>query len=608
MMDRMSTTQLYPPTAEQQAAIDLFLTGQDLVIEAGAGTGKTATLVFIAEAAQQQGKRGQFLAFNKGIVEDCKGRFPISCDVRTVHSLAFRNIMGSRPGLKARLNSKRLSRTVEARILDVHDLNLRVTIGDVTQDKRLSADFLVAHVMRGIDRYCQSDSAEIEPWHFPTIEGIDEIDDLGNHRGDNNRRIAAQMVSVMQRAWTDLVSDDGRLRFTHAVYLKLWERSSPVVGTDYIVLDEAQDLSPCIQSVVMQQQGRSQLVFVGDQNQSIYGFTGAVDAMAQLVGPRTYLTKSFRFGPTIAAAANRILDRIPGAELRLVGHDPIPSKLEALTEPDAVLCRTNAKAIGVALAAMADGKRVAIADSLKKNVVGFAKAAIDLQRFGSTDHPELAPFSSWEAVQQFIADDPAGGDLKLLVDLVDAFGAEFIIVKLADTVTEARADLVVSTAHTSKGREWNGVQLADDFVRETRDLSPEELRLLYVAVTRAKIILDAVSVPMVLGGGAAKPDPLVESVEMPLPSPTIVEPTPEPEPVADPFPATWGTAQPGDTVQHPEHGAVKVSTNRERDGMRRLLGKRTQDGVQVLLNERPDEAVMVLARTLSAADVAAEQV
>lgn len=201
----MSTTQLYPPTTEQQQALDLFRAGTDLVIKAGAGTGKTAALVFLAEDGQTRGLRGQFLAFNKGIIEDCKGRFPASCDVRTVHSLAFRNIMGSRPGLKARLNSSRLARSHEAAILDVHDINIEIRMGDVRQAKRLSAEFLVAHVMRGVERFCQSDSMEIEAWHFPTIEGIDQIDEAGRHRGDNNRRIANEMLTPMRRAWADLI-------------------------------------------------------------------------------------------------------------------------------------------------------------------------------------------------------------------------------------------------------------------------------------------------------------------------------------------------------------------------------------------------------------------
>lgn len=638
----MSTNQ-YPPTAEQAVAVDLFATGQDMVVEAGAGTGKTSTLVFMAEHGARAGRRGQFLAFNKGIVEESKSRFPASCDARTIHSLAFRAIMGSRPALKARLNSKRLSRGQEARILDVQAINVTVGLGSFRQNKRLAPEFLVARVMQGVERFCQSDSAEIEAWHFPTIEGLDEIDDRGSHRGSNNRRLAEEMVPAMRRAWDDLTDDIGRLRFTHSVYLKLWERSNPVIGADYILFDEAQDVSGVMRSIVLQQKGKAQLVFVGDSQQEIYGFTGATNAMAALDGPRCYLTQSFRFGPAIAEIANRILNRIPGAELRLVGFERIDSVLARTEEPDAMLCRTNAKAVSTALSAMADGKRVAIAQSLKTNVISFAKAAIDLKSYGSTEHPELAPFSSWGAVQEFVENDPAGGDLKLLVDLVDEFGAETIIARLADTVEAGSScDLTVSTAHTSKGLEWNTVRLADDFVREGRDLSPEELRLLYVAVTRAKFVLDCYSVPMTLAGpthsnlpkaAALPPAPQVqvdddvldaeEADEVPaLPAAPAATVNPEeaalweaadsgyyddedgyntpptaPAPAA-PEPAgvvkTYGDLVVGDTLMHPSYGLVRVRTIRQRDSVRRMIVRRVGEHGEALLEERLGDEVVVL--------------
>jgi superfamily I DNA/RNA helicase len=63
---------------------------------------------------------------------------------------------------------------------------------------------------------------------------------------------------------------------------------------------------------------------------------------------------------------------------------------------------------------------------------------------------------------------------------------------------ESRADLVLSTVHKAKGREWPRVAIADDFSpfrrmkhgRET--VSREDVRLIYVALTRAR---EAVEIP-----------------------------------------------------------------------------------------------------------------
>ncbi|MCY1208323.1 hypothetical protein D9M68_139780 [compost metagenome] len=53
----------------------------------------------------------------------------------------------------------------------------------------------------------------------------------------------------------------------------------------------------------------------------------------------------------------------------------------------------------------------------------------------------------------------------------------------------------MSTVHRAKGLEWERVLLAGDFKFKTGDdgkltMAPEEMRLLYVAMTRVKRLLD----------------------------------------------------------------------------------------------------------------------
>jgi Rad3-related DNA helicase len=79
------------PTAEQARARDLFTAGGDLVIEAGAGTGKTSTLTLLADAAPR-GALGQYVAFNKAIVADAGSKMPGHVNASTAHSLAFRAV------------------------------------------------------------------------------------------------------------------------------------------------------------------------------------------------------------------------------------------------------------------------------------------------------------------------------------------------------------------------------------------------------------------------------------------------------------------------------------------------------------------------------------
>lgn len=474
----------FAPTAEQTEAIDKFLTGKPLVIEAGAGTGKTSTLILLAEAAPE--KQMQYVAFNRAIVDESRSKMPSNVNCSTIHSLGMRAV-GSK--FRHRLDSSRLKSQEIARRLDVDECY--VTLGDGTK-KRLAAGYLASHVMRGIVNFCQSADARPGPEHLPYIEGIDLPTAAGKRTWDNNREVGKRLSGAIARAWKDLTDIEGVLPYGHHVYLKLWELSDPKIYADVVLFDEAQDASPVMASIISQQT-EAQRVYVGDSQQQLYAWLGAVNALGQIDGAeRAFLTKSFRFGAEIARTANLVLEWLD-AELRITGNESIDSTLAPLPDPDAVLCRTNAVAVSTCLGAMEQGKKVHLVGGARE-IVDFAKAAKDLQGGRSTYHRDLSCFDSWTEVELYVQNDPQGSDLALMVRLVNDYGVKAIIDGLGQTVTEAKSDLIVSTAHKSKGREWARVKLAGDFPEDTED--PGELRLLYVAATRARLVLDHYAAPM----------------------------------------------------------------------------------------------------------------
>jgi hypothetical protein len=491
------TTTTFKPTAEQQLALDAFTSGQSLVIEAGAGTGKTATLKLLAEST---GRRGQYVAFNKAIVVEAGEKMPSTVTCSTAHSLAYRAV-GHRYGGRLR-SSARMKSNELARLLRVDPVVVRV--GDIT--KALPAAFLAGLVLRGVTNFCQSADAEPTRRHLPYLDGIDLPTDDGARTYANNDLVRDALVEPLRRAWADLSDVNGSLPFKHDHYLKLWQLSDPRIAADYIMLDEAQDANPVIAAVIAAQ-SHAQLVYVGDSQQQIYEFTGAVNALAKMQSDhRTFLTQSFRFGPAIADVANSVLRQIDGAELRLTGTDTILSSVGPLAEPDAVLCRTNAAAVTTVLHEQARNRKPHLVGG-GTEVVSFARAAADLQNGRSTFHPELACFDSWTEVQTYVETDQLGGELRLLVKLVDDFGTDTILEALDRMPTERNADVIVSTAHKSKGREWNTVQLCGDFNppqpkpgEPERELDAAELRLLYVAVTRARRELDLDAVQTLVTG------------------------------------------------------------------------------------------------------------
>lgn len=466
----------FAPTSEQLHALELFATGNSLAIEAGAGTGKTSTLILLAESTD---RRGQYIAFNKAIVAEAGAKMPGNVACSTAHSLAYRAV-GAKYGDRLRQSRRMRSIDIAAK-LDVRPIKLKMDEGT----KVIGAGFLGGLVMSAITRFCQSADPEPTRKHVPYIEGIDPITD-GVRSFGNNNIVAKALEPALAKAWADLTSLHGDLPFRHDHYLKLWQLSDPKIAADFILFDEAQDANPVMVAIVAAQT-HAQLVWVGDSQQQIYTFTGAVNALAHVpADSKAFLTQSFRFGHAIANEANQILERLE-AELRVVGTDSIRSIVAPVSEPDAVLCRTNAAAVREVLQRQKAGQRVALVGG-GDEVVRFAKAARELMDDGHTDHPELACFESWGEVETYVLEDEQGGELRLMVKLVDDFGVETILAALDRMIREADADVIVSTAHKSKGREWESVQLAGDFPPGTT--SRDELRLLYVAITRAKRNLD----------------------------------------------------------------------------------------------------------------------
>lgn len=440
-------------------------------------TGKTSTLMLLASDTQA---RGQYLAFNKAIVRDVERKLPPTCAARTAHSLAYATV-GKH--FRHRLNGDRIRAHDMAKILDVRPMV--ITYGG--QRKDLAAGYLASHVMRGLLKFCQTAAEAPGVEHFPYIDGIDLPDADGKRTYVNNDRLRNALLPALQAAWADVQNVDGRLRYDHAHYLKAWQLRNPKISADYIMFDEAQDASPVMAAIVAAQE-HAQCVYVGDRNQAIYRWTGAIDAMEGFESEhRSMLTQSFRFGPDIATEANLVLAQL-GSDMTVRGLPSLDSQVGTIDGyPDAVLCRTNGATIARLLDAQLDEHPCHLVGG-GKELAAFARAAQALKDGGRTSQHDLACFSTWAEVVEYVDRDPEGAELRLLVGIIEKFGAGVILDAVEDCVPEGPGVLSVSTAHKAKGREWDRVRL-DGSMGEYGD-SDDELRLRYVAMTRARFQLD----------------------------------------------------------------------------------------------------------------------
>jgi superfamily I DNA/RNA helicase len=356
--------------------------------------------------------------------------------------------------------------------------------------EHLDGKRIASLAMRTVSRFCYTADSELGAHHVPWVKGLDA-------------RLAPQLAElvapVAKRAWQDLIQPDGSLGFTHDVYLKLFQLRRPRLPQQTILLDEAQDTNPCVADIVLsQQEAGKQVILVGDPNQAIYEWRGATDAMAGFEAKhRMQLTGSYRFGPRVADEANRWLGLLEST-LALKGWKRLNSEVTDGPpangeEPDATLYRTNAGCITGAMRGLAEGQRVAIAGG-GGEIASLARAAADLQSGRTTDHPDLVAFADWEEVRAYVKDEPEdAGQLAPLVRAVDNYGPDVILDMTNRLVPEtANPTLTVSTAHKAKGREWGYVRIGDDFPqpKEGKELPREELRLAYVAITRAKNTLE----------------------------------------------------------------------------------------------------------------------
>ena len=303
------------------------------------------------------------------------------------------------------------------------------------------------------------------------------------------------LIERLPLYWDRILSDDS-LPFDHDFYLKLYQLGRYKIPADYILVDEAQDVSPVMIAIVLAQK-HAKKVFVGDSFQSIYSWRGAVNSLELLerkFNPKVcYLSRSFRCPPNVGNLADRII-RLAGATKPFVGVANSCPPVRRKT----YIARTNS------------GLFEFCVDNLDKKIcfVGGIKGynfseLLDIrnvwgQKFEYIRNDFYRNFSGLKDLMEY-ADKTSDIALTGAIGIVLKYSKHNIyelIAGIRDTAVtkEAEADIVVTTAHKSKGLEWAHVELLNDFpfCSETKmeridaHSLGEELRLLYVAVTRAQ--------------------------------------------------------------------------------------------------------------------------
>lgn len=466
------------PTQEQTKIVEASKTHKVLKIEAYAGSGKTSTLVMVAEANPVP---SLYLTFNKGMSTEAQGKFPDHVECRTIHSMAYRTF-GSEIKHKLQRPKGRY-------------VNVAGTAGEIAKYYKMqpvltedgcafSSTYLGLLAQKTVVRFEQSSKDNIELNHVPYR---DLLDKKKKYPTVDIKEVQKQVHKYAVQLWKDRIDLVSPVLATHDTYLKLYQLSKPTLNYDMVYIDESQDVSDVMIDIVGIQDCRK--IYVGDSYQSIYQFRGAVNALQKIQAPTLSLTQSFRFGDEVADLANKIIDPIKpikgtGSTKTMNSQDMDADKLPA---GSCMLFRTNLGLLLTALDFISSGVSV----DMPSNISGIKTAitsALALRKgdMKNVKHQLLIPFNSFSEFKEASEEDPElRGIYNLTKGSIDDLKNRLNILNQNDP-TEAK--YVLRTAHGSKGLEWDVVMVMDDFSdkEETYFTNQQEANLLYVATTRGK--------------------------------------------------------------------------------------------------------------------------
>ena len=463
------------PTIEQQEIVDSAIAGKNVAVQALAGCAKSSTLHMIANALPE--KQILYIAFNKAIVEEADSKMPSNCTCKTIHSVAYKH---SSSAITKKLYGKKPYNQTLASDLGLDFISVEDQEGD---EVSLSPLRLLGWVRKTVLRYMQGSDVRLTKDHVYIDPDYRDMKYIQSARKD--------VLSAAKKLWAIYIDPTHTMTIPHDVYLKLFGLSGIDLGYDVILLDENQDVSGVMVSILDSQKS-SQKIYCGDSYQKIYSFTGSIEMRPDKSFVHKTLSTSFRYGQGIADTAQMVLDKLDCPQKLIgLGKDTI---WDHEAKPDVIICRTNATVLAEYIQAKV------LWPSLKINItcdtqqiLDFANALIELDTKGKTHHHMLRGFKNSDQLYNWLkkTDDDVDIELLKLATLCRKVGVHKISGALDCHTTYPSPDLTITTAHKAKGLEWDCVYLADDFpiLLSDEDNSKEELRLFYVATTRARLTI-----------------------------------------------------------------------------------------------------------------------
>lgn len=458
-------------TDQQQNIV--YAEENEIYVKAKAGTGKTTTLTEFVRLRKSE--TFLYIVYNAALKADAKSRFPANTEVHNIHSLAYQHI--------GHEYQEKLANSITS--TDIFEALPCFKDEDIENEDIASLLLDITRLLKG---FFNSSAVSIE--------------ETGFNKGPWTE-LAIEYWELMKNV------KNSSAPMTHEGYLKLFHLSDPILNFDYILVDEAQDSNEVMADIVYSQ--KSKKVFVGDDDQKIYGFRGAIsvfkdnDRMSPEAG-HYYLSESFRFGKNIAKVSNAILSSYsPNRDEKdfVIGTDKDDEVTSVDTEFSyTIITRTNGHLFDLSNEFVREGKKIHIMGS-KKNMFTDIKDVYFLYKGMKSKirNDFIKSFKNFTSLKNMVKYAKMA-EISFLIKVIEKYQESivFVLEQLEKSMVAPKfADVVLTTVHKSKGLEFADVKLAEDFASlfdesgkkiPSEQIDTEEINLYYVAATRSMYTLE----------------------------------------------------------------------------------------------------------------------
>lgn len=501
----------------QKAVFDWVKHGSgNLVVEAVAGSGKSSTLV---ESMKYMDPRKSilFLAFNKAIVEDLKGKAPSHATVQTFHGLGWSVMQRylDNPVLDNKKCQKHVSKLFTKNNIFIRDFQSKIKISN--------------NIRKLIEFYRLMVLADPTKDH---AEKIAERYDL---------TILDKEILWSLQIYKSFLEDDSCYDFTDMLFVPIY-RNLKFRQYDWVLNDEAQDISGIqIEMILRAKGGLSRMISVGDKNQRIYGFRMAsADSFTQLKNlPDTSslpLSICYRCGKNIVKYAKQLVPQIEHFEENVAGQVVSEGSIKNVKDGDVVLCRINAPLASLAGHFLREHRKVFIlgSDMAEKleDMILASKSSTCAGLFVYTNNKLTKLYKSLIEADPF-ADPNGDPDYLAMTDKMATLRAlahgchttQEVIDKIRTIFTseDKKQGILLSTCHKFKGQERDNVFIVEPqlipfpYYLDRQDAREQENNLDYIARTRAKLKLEYIRDWTSFAAKKDSPGPKMVPANAPIP-------------------------------------------------------------------------------------------